>query len=60
MDVYDRIQGGDLMQASTIIADFVYNTANRAEMLPRKPLPKARPERGTTPAAPTSAATASR
>ena len=41
MDVYDRIQAGDLMQASTIIASFVYNTANRPEMLPRKPLPEA-------------------
>ncbi|HMF74303.1 MAG TPA: M20/M25/M40 family metallo-hydrolase [Bryobacteraceae bacterium] len=39
MDVYDRIQAGDLMQASAIIASFVYNTANRPEMLPRKPLP---------------------
>jgi carboxypeptidase Q len=45
MDVYDRIQAADLMQASAIIADFVYNTANRSEMLPRKPLPKARPAR---------------
>jgi carboxypeptidase Q len=45
MDVYDRIQAGDLMQASTIIASFVYNTANRPEMLPRKPLPKPQPER---------------
>jgi hypothetical protein len=44
MDVYDRIQAGDLMQASTIIASFVYNTANRPEMLPRKPLPKPQPE----------------
>ena len=43
MDVYDRIQAGDLMQASTIIADFVYNTANRPDMLPRKPLPTAPP-----------------
>ncbi len=55
MDVYDRIQAGDLMQASTIIADFVYNTANRAEMLPRKPLPKPQPEH-PAPAAPASTA----
>jgi hypothetical protein len=41
MDVYDRIQAGDLMQSSAIIASFVYNTSNRTEMLPRKPLPKA-------------------
>jgi Zn-dependent M28 family amino/carboxypeptidase len=40
MDVYDRLQAGDLMQASAIVASFVYNTANRSEMLPRKPLPE--------------------
>ncbi len=55
MDVYDRIQAGDLMQASTIIADFVYNTANRPEMLPRKPLPKPQPERPAPAAAPATA-----
>ena len=31
------------MQASAILASFVYNTAMREEMLPRKPLPKPRP-----------------
>src|SRR5258708_7169686 len=46
MDVYDRIQPGDLMQASALIASFVYNTAMRDEMLPRKPLPKPQPSRG--------------
>jgi len=35
MDVYDRVQPGDLMQASAIMAWFVYNTANRPEMMPR-------------------------
>ena len=40
MDVYDRVQAGDLMQAAAIVATFVYHTANRAEPLPRKPLPK--------------------
>jgi len=45
MDVYDRIQPGDLMQASAIIASFVYNTATRPEMLPRKPLPPPQPTR---------------
>ena len=44
MDVYDRIQPGDLMQASAIVASFVYHTANRAELLPRKPLPKPQPK----------------
>ncbi len=40
MDVYDRIQKGDLMQASAIVASIVYHTATRGEMLPRRPLPK--------------------
>ncbi len=43
MDVYDRIQPGDLMQAAAVIASCVYNTATRPEMLPRKELPKPRP-----------------
>ncbi len=43
MDVYDRISANDLKQAATIVASFVYLTANRAEMLPRKPLPAAKP-----------------
>jgi hypothetical protein len=45
MDVYDHISKGDLMQASAVMASFVYNTAMRAEMLPRKPLPKPQPDR---------------
>ncbi len=45
MDVYDHIQPGDLMQASAVMASFVYNAATRAEMLPRKPLPKAQPKK---------------
>jgi carboxypeptidase Q len=45
MDVYDRIQAGDLMQASAIVASFVYNAATRDELLPRKPLPKPQPSR---------------
>lgn len=48
MDVYDRIQPGDLMQASAIIASFVYHTAIREELLPRKPLPEPWPEEART------------
>ena len=44
MDVYDRIQPADLMQAAAIVASFVYDTANRPDMLPRKPLPAALPK----------------
>jgi carboxypeptidase Q len=40
MDVYDRVQKGDLMQASAIMAAFVYNTAVRPEMMPRVAMPK--------------------
>jgi hypothetical protein len=39
MDLYDRVQPGDLMQGSAIMAWFVYNTANRAEMMPVLILP---------------------
>ena len=44
MDVYDHIQPGDLMQASAVMASFVYHTAVREAMLPRAPLPKPRPK----------------
>jgi carboxypeptidase Q len=36
MDVYDHLSQGDLMQAATVMAWFVYNTAMREEKLPRK------------------------
>jgi len=42
MDVYDRIQRGDMMQAAVIMASFVYHTAMRDEKLPRKPMPAPR------------------
>lgn len=45
MDVYDHVSADDLKQAATIVASFVYMTANRPEMLPRKPLPKPLPPR---------------
>ena len=39
MDTYERLQAGDLKQAATVEAIFVYNAAMRDQMLPRKPLP---------------------
>jgi len=39
-DTYDRLVEDDLKQASTIVASFVYHTAQRADMLPRKEAPK--------------------
>ena len=44
LDVYDHLVPSDLMQASAILASFVYDAATRAEMLPRKPLPKPLPK----------------
>ncbi len=45
MDVYERLQKEDLMQASVVIASFVYNAAMRDGMMPRKPMPKDEPPR---------------
>jgi Zn-dependent M28 family amino/carboxypeptidase len=36
MDVYDHLSKGDLMQAATVMAWFVYNTATQDKKLPRK------------------------
>jgi len=56
MDVYDRVQRADMAQMAAIVASFVYEAANRAEMLPRKPLPKPQPpQNGRGGGAPTSA-----
>jgi hypothetical protein len=46
MDVYDRLQPGDLMQSAAVLASVVYHAANRDEMLPRKPMPKEFSKRG--------------
>ena len=39
LDTYERLSEQDLKQAATVMAIFVYNTAQRDAMLPRKPLP---------------------
>lgn len=52
MDVYDHTQPVDLMQASAVMASVIYHAANRAEKMPRKPLPE--PEPAWTPPAGTS------
>ena len=39
MDTYERLSPEDLAQAAVVEAIFVYNTAMRDQMLPRKPLP---------------------
>lgn len=42
MDTYDHLVPADLKQAATVIAAFVYNTAQLNEKIPRKELPKAK------------------
>ncbi len=49
MDVWERLQAGDMMKNAVIVASFVYHAANRDQALPRKPLPKPQPPQ--TPAA---------
>lgn len=44
LDVYDKVQRGDMIQASLIMAHFVAHAANRPELLPRKPLPQEPPK----------------
>ncbi|MCX6133083.1 MAG: M20/M25/M40 family metallo-hydrolase [Ignavibacteriales bacterium] len=44
-DVFERVQGDDMKQASTIMAAFLYNAAMRDEMFPRKPAAAPRPAR---------------
>ncbi|MGA2252560.1 M20/M25/M40 family metallo-hydrolase [Terracidiphilus sp.] len=40
-DTYERLQPADLKQIATVEAIFLYNAAQREQMLPRKPLPNA-------------------
>jgi carboxypeptidase Q len=50
-DVYERLQPDDLMQASVVVATFVWQAAMRDAKLPRKPLPTERPKATPTPSA---------
>ena len=43
LDVYDRLQKEDMMQASAIMASFVYHAAVREQRFPRKHMPRDRP-----------------
>jgi carboxypeptidase Q len=48
MDVYDRLQPDDLKQAAIIVASFVWDAAQRDQMLPRKPIEKPLPKEPET------------
>jgi carboxypeptidase Q len=39
-DTYDHLRRDDLVQASVVLAAFLYDAATRAERVPRKPLPE--------------------
>ncbi len=43
MDLYERLQKNDLMQASVVMAVFAYQASVRDGLMPRKPLPKDEP-----------------
>lgn len=43
MDVLDHAVREDLVQASIVLASFLYHAANRPEALPRKPMPQYEP-----------------
>jgi hypothetical protein len=43
MDVYDRLQADDVKQAATVMATFIWQTANMDERIPRKPLNAPKP-----------------
>ena len=54
LDVYDRLQKNDLMQAAVVLATFTYDAAMRPERLPRRPLLRDAP---ASPAPPTTTST---
>jgi Zn-dependent M28 family amino/carboxypeptidase len=39
LDTFERLQREDLVQASIVMATFLWQAAQRDEMLPRKPIP---------------------
>ena len=43
LDTYERLRREDLVQASIVMATFLLETANREQLLPRKPVPTAPP-----------------
>ena len=48
LDTYDHVPAPDMMQASVIMAAFLYDAAMRPELLPRKPLPQEPPKKPET------------
>jgi len=44
VDTFDHLHRDDLMQASVVLATFLWQAANRDEMMPRMPMPTKPPE----------------
>ena len=42
LDTVDHLQRDDMVQASVVLATFLWHAANRDEVLPRKPCPPSR------------------
>lgn len=49
VDDVSHVSEGDLMQAAAVMATAVYHAAQREQLMPRKPLPKALPPKGELP-----------
>lgn len=45
LDTFEHLRRDDLIQASVVLASFVYNAAQRDQLLPRKPLPQEPPKK---------------
>ncbi len=50
LDTFERLRREDLVQASIVLATFLWQTADREELLPRKPMPQP-PVRSSEPSA---------
>ncbi|HEY4588305.1 MAG TPA: M20/M25/M40 family metallo-hydrolase [Thermoanaerobaculia bacterium] len=48
IDTYEHLEAKDMMQASVLMAAFLYDAAMRPEPLPRKPLPQEPPKKKST------------
>ncbi len=57
LDVYDRLQKTDLMQAAVVLATFAYDAATRPERMPRRPPSREVPPASPAPPAPATSTT---
>jgi hypothetical protein len=48
VDTYDHLVRDDLVQSATVLSTFLWHTANRDAMMPRKPMPRPDPDTADT------------